>query len=160
VVKLRNGEYTPLNLHIDVDQMLEMRASIIKHTAEMFDPDIFIVDKEPLGLKREVLPAALRFQGELGQAASATAAAGVACSDTKAQLKAVVDLIAQLRAAIAAVEKAETQHFESSEKHARHIRDKLLPAMVEARRVSDTLEELIPDDVWPLPRYAEMLFVR
>ncbi|HPM23261.1 MAG TPA: glutamine synthetase III [Phycisphaerae bacterium] len=111
-------------------------------------------------LKREVLPAALRFQGELGQAASATAAAGVACSDTKAQLKAVVDLIAQLRAAIAAVEKAETQHFESSEKHARHIRDKLLPAMVEARRVSDTLEELIPDDVWPLPRYAEMLFVR
>ena len=55
VVKLRNGEYTPLNLHIDVDQTLRMRASIIRHTAEMFDPDIFIVDKEPLGLRGEVL---------------------------------------------------------------------------------------------------------
>lgn len=54
VVKLRNGEYTPLNLHIDVEQMLEMRASLILHTAEMFDPDIFIVDKEPLGLRGEV----------------------------------------------------------------------------------------------------------
>ena len=55
VVKLRNGEYTPLNLHIDVEQMLSMRASIIQHTAEAFDPDIFIVDKEPLGLRGEVL---------------------------------------------------------------------------------------------------------
>ncbi len=54
VVKLRNGEYTPLNLHIDIDQMLKMRASIIQHTAEMFDPDIFIVDKEPLGMRGEV----------------------------------------------------------------------------------------------------------
>ncbi len=55
VIKLRNGEYTALNLHIDVEQMLKMRASIIRHTAEMFDPDIFIVDKEPLGLRGEVL---------------------------------------------------------------------------------------------------------
>ena len=55
VVKLRNGEYTPLNLHIDIEQMLHMRASIIRHTAESFDPDIFIVDKEPLGLRGEVL---------------------------------------------------------------------------------------------------------
>ena len=44
--------------------------------------------------------------------------------------------------------------------HARHIRDKLLPAMAEARRVSDLLEQLIPDDLWPLPRYSEMLFVK
>jgi predicted glycosyltransferase len=33
-----------------------MRASIIRHTAEIFDPDLFIVDKEPLGLRGEVLP--------------------------------------------------------------------------------------------------------
>jgi predicted glycosyltransferase len=55
VVKTRSGEYTPLNLHIDVDQMMHMRASIIKTTAEAFDPDIFIVDKEPLGLRGEVV---------------------------------------------------------------------------------------------------------
>ncbi|HUQ73076.1 MAG TPA: glycosyltransferase, partial [Burkholderiales bacterium] len=56
VIKLRNGEYTPLNLHIDIAETLSMRASIIQHTAEMFDPDLFIVDKEPVGLRGEVLP--------------------------------------------------------------------------------------------------------
>ncbi|MSP82236.1 MAG: hypothetical protein EXQ94_04705 [Alphaproteobacteria bacterium] len=54
VVKLRNGEYTSLSLHIDIEETLAMRASIIRHTAEIFDPDIFIVDKEPLGLRGEV----------------------------------------------------------------------------------------------------------
>ena len=56
VIKLRNGEYTPLNLHLDIAETLSMRASIIQHTAEIFDPDLFIVDKEPVGLRGEVLP--------------------------------------------------------------------------------------------------------
>lgn len=55
VIKLRNGEYTPLNLHLDIAETLALRASIIQHTAEMFDPDVFIVDKEPVGLRGEVL---------------------------------------------------------------------------------------------------------
>ncbi len=54
IIKLRNGEYTSLSLHIDTEQTLAMRASIIRHTAETFDPDIFIVDKEPFGLRGEV----------------------------------------------------------------------------------------------------------
>jgi len=54
VIKLRDGAYTSLGLHIDTEQTLAMRASIIHHTAAIFDPDIFIVDKEPLGLQGEV----------------------------------------------------------------------------------------------------------
>ena len=54
MIKLRNGEYTPLNLHISPDQTLELRRDIIYHTARAFDPDLFIVDKEPLGLLGEV----------------------------------------------------------------------------------------------------------
>ena len=54
VIKLRSGKYTPLNLHIDIADTLALRASIIKHTAEIFNPDIFIVDKEPLGLHGEI----------------------------------------------------------------------------------------------------------
>jgi len=54
IIKLRNGEYTSLKLHIDTDKTLAMRSSIIRHTAEIFDPDIFLVDKEPLGLRGEV----------------------------------------------------------------------------------------------------------
>lgn len=54
VIKLRNGEYTPLERHIDLTETLSMRRSIIRHTAETFNPDIFIIDKEPMGLGGEV----------------------------------------------------------------------------------------------------------
>jgi predicted glycosyltransferase len=54
VIKLRNGEYVSLNLHIDIEETLAMRSSIIRHTADIFDPDMLIVDKEPLGLRGEV----------------------------------------------------------------------------------------------------------
>jgi predicted glycosyltransferase len=54
VIKLRNGEYTSLNLHIDIEHTLAIRASIVEHTAQIFDPHLFLVDKEPLGLRGEV----------------------------------------------------------------------------------------------------------
>jgi predicted glycosyltransferase len=53
VIKLRNGEYVSLSLHIDIEETLAMRSSIIRHTAAIFDPDLLIVDKEPLGLRGE-----------------------------------------------------------------------------------------------------------
>jgi predicted glycosyltransferase len=54
VIKLKDGEYTSLGLHIDLEQTLAMRESIIYHTAVSFKPDIFLVDKEPTGLQGEV----------------------------------------------------------------------------------------------------------
>ncbi|WP_275784483.1 glycosyltransferase family protein [Pararhizobium gei] len=54
VIKLRNGEYTSMDRHIDLHETLKMRRSLIRHTAETFQPDIFIVDKEPMGLQGEV----------------------------------------------------------------------------------------------------------
>ena len=56
VIKLYNGEYTSLSEHIDLSETLEMRRAIIRHTAAIFQPDIFIVDKEPRGLKGELEP--------------------------------------------------------------------------------------------------------
>ena len=54
VIKLRNGEYTSLKLPLAIEQTMAMRAAIIRHTAESFAPDLFLVDKEPLGLRGEV----------------------------------------------------------------------------------------------------------
>ena len=54
VIKLYNGEYTSLGLHIDIKQTLAIRASIIQHTAMAFAPDVLLVDKEPLGLQGEI----------------------------------------------------------------------------------------------------------
>ena len=54
VTKLANGEYSSLTLHLALDEVLALRESIIRHTAEAFRPDLLIVDKEPLGLRGEM----------------------------------------------------------------------------------------------------------
>jgi predicted glycosyltransferase len=54
IIKLHNGEYTSIDRHTDLHETLQMRQSIIRHTAESFQPDMFIVDKEPLGLRGEL----------------------------------------------------------------------------------------------------------
>ena len=54
VIKLQNGDYSSLNLHMDIGEVVHLRAAIIQHTAEVFRPDLFLVDKEPLGLRGEI----------------------------------------------------------------------------------------------------------
>ena len=56
VIKLRNGEYTSLSQLVDTQLTLDMRESIIRHTADIYDPHLMLVDKEPLGLRGEVKP--------------------------------------------------------------------------------------------------------
>ncbi len=56
VIKLYNGEYDSIGEHISIDEILMMRKQIIQRTAEVFRPDVFIVDKEPLGLQGELEP--------------------------------------------------------------------------------------------------------
>ena len=43
---------------------------------------------------------------------------------------------------------------------AKHLRDAVLPAMAQVRETADTLEGVVADDLWPLPTYQEMLFIR
>ncbi|MEI4488543.1 glycosyltransferase family protein [Frigidibacter sp. MR17.14] len=54
VIKLRNGEYTSLAAHTKLEDTLAMRRALIRQTAETFRPDIFITDKEPMGLHGEI----------------------------------------------------------------------------------------------------------
>jgi glutamine synthetase len=43
---------------------------------------------------------------------------------------------------------------------AHHMRDNVIPAMTAVRTIVDRLEKVLPDDLWPMPRYREMLFIR
>jgi predicted glycosyltransferase len=54
VIKLHSGEYKSMIEHIDLEETLEMRRSMIRDTARSFKPDILIVDKEPMGLQDEL----------------------------------------------------------------------------------------------------------
>ncbi len=111
-------------------------------------------------LKTKVLPAARRTQHELAETVNATKAAGLDCPECTEQLGWTIAKIGELTRAIEAIEAAEAHRAADLEQHARHMRDVLVPAMAEARSISDALEQAMPDDLWPLPTYAEMLFVR
>ncbi len=54
IIKLRSGDYVPLGRHGSIQETTVLRASLIRQTALNFAPDIFIVDKEPLGLRGEL----------------------------------------------------------------------------------------------------------
>jgi predicted glycosyltransferase len=56
MIKKTNEEYLPLAIKINPRHALDIRKNIITATAKTFQPHLFIVDKEPLGLKKEVLP--------------------------------------------------------------------------------------------------------
>lgn len=54
IIKLRSGDYVPLGAHGSIESTTALRSSIIRETALSFAPDLFIVDKEPLGLRGEL----------------------------------------------------------------------------------------------------------
>jgi predicted glycosyltransferase len=56
MIKKSNDDYQSFSIRIDQEKALSIRTNIILATAKTFQPNLFIVDKEPLGLKREVLP--------------------------------------------------------------------------------------------------------
>ena len=58
--------------------------------------------------------------------------------------------------------KAQNAELGGDEVHqkAHHMRDNVLPAMLELRKAADTLERVVADRHWPLPSYREMLFVK
>jgi glutamine synthetase len=41
-----------------------------------------------------------------------------------------------------------------------HARDQQLASMAKVREIADRLEKVVADDIWPLPKYSEILFVR
>jgi predicted glycosyltransferase len=54
IIKLRNGDYVPLDQHGSIQQMTALRSSLIDDAALHFAPDFVIIDKEPLGLRGEL----------------------------------------------------------------------------------------------------------
>jgi glutamine synthetase len=72
------------------------------------------------------------------------------------------ELTSQFTASIRALENAnlaENQPHGGLE-HANYMRDKVIPAMADVREAADRLEKIVADDLWPLPKYSEILFIK
>jgi glutamine synthetase len=109
----------------------------------------------------QILPAALKYQGELAASIKATEdVISANNSAAKAVLEQVVENVNGLYGAIEALKKvhAAAQAATSLPKSAEIYKDQVLPAMLKVREYADTLEGLVSDELWPLPKYREMLF--
>ncbi len=105
-----------------------------------------------------IFPAAMRYQGQLAETCNNLKAIG---HDYK--MVTLEDVTAKLRAMQAETDKLEKLlGHESGDtlSHAKHMCDKVLPAMSAVRGFADSLETVVADDLWPLPSYQEMLFIR
>jgi glutamine synthetase len=109
--------------------------------------------------KTLILPAALRYQSELAVIAANVKSSG-ATPDTRLLAK-VSDLVVKLEDALGGLDSAKAHHgADSVLAEAKHFCHEVLPAMLKVREVSDTLEGVVADDLWPLPTYQEMLFMK
>jgi len=97
-----------------------------------------------------ILPAAVRYLNELRP------------SGLEDLVGEVEPLIKELHFAQLKLEdaNADENHPEGAAKEALYMRDSVIPAMEDVRDVADRLEKLVADDLWPLPKYSEMLFIK
>ncbi|MGH9331668.1 MAG: glutamine synthetase III, partial [Vicinamibacterales bacterium] len=110
---------------------------------------------------RYILPAAFEYQKQVADSAAAVKAAGATSKSTSQVLDELVRLIDDFRARTEKLAKlVEHESNGSSESHARHFRDHVVPAMADLREAGDKLETIIPHGLWPLPTYREMLFIK
>jgi len=111
---------------------------------------------------RQILPAALRYQGEIALSIAQLKAAGItAPAGQVTLLNELTNTIEDLQKGITSLTKATADHSgENSMAHAKHSRDVIIPAMNAVRAAGDKLEGIVADDLWPLPTYQEMLFIK
>lgn len=109
-----------------------------------------------------VLPAALRQQ-EVSARSLAAARAADPALDLGPQEAALRRLSATINELILATDEltavsAENGHGGVAD-HAAAMRDSVIPAMNRTRAACDDLETMVDDELWPLPKYREMLFI-
>ncbi|MEM7681336.1 MAG: glutamine synthetase III [Planctomycetota bacterium] len=107
-----------------------------------------------------IFPAAIRYQSELASALANLKAVGVepdhdTLSEVTALVKKLQDSVAELKAL-----KEKEHTTKGPEKHCNFACQQVLPKMLEVRECVDALEAIVADDLWPLPTYQEMLFIR
>ena len=109
---------------------------------------------------RYVLPAALEYLKQVGQSVAAVKAAGGKTVEGRKLLDRMTRLTDDFKKRTDKLEAALSHGGGSAEKHAKHFRDAVIPAMVALRETSDALESTIPHELWPLATYREMLFIK
>ncbi len=139
------------------DRELESRLDIY---LEQYCKTVRVEALQTLEMARTLIfPAAIRYQNELASTCANLKLVGYEFdTDTLDQ---VTELVKCLQRSITSLAKAVAHHCaDGLQAEAAHFCDEVLPAMTSVRKYADELETWVADDLWPLPTYQEMLFIK
>jgi glutamine synthetase len=113
----------------------------------------------------QILPSALDYSNKLISNIKGLKEIGIAASGSKAQKEIVTDIVNRINAVKTGVDKlnaalAGAHKSKSVSDEAKYYCDKVKPLFDDIRDNIDSLELLVEDTSWPLPKYREMLFMR
>jgi glutamine synthetase len=109
--------------------------------------------------KTMIYPAAVRYLSGLASAIANAKSIGIEMETATAQK--VASLIELMMASVSKLSDALDQHdFDGVEAHMQHCAQTIRPLMDQVREYADGLEAEVADDLWPLPTYQEMLFLK
>ena len=109
---------------------------------------------------RYILPAGLEYQRRVAESVTAAKSAGSVSKEGKRLLDRIVKLIDQFRVETDKLADSLEHTSTSTEKHAKYMRDAVVTKMATVRELGDQIELLVPHELWPLPTYREMLFIK
>ncbi len=145
------GVYSKVELHSREEILLENYTKTVHIEAETAS----------LMAHTMILPAALKYQTIVAAAVNSAKTAGFESPEQDDLLKELVNAAGEFRKAALTLDAAlDNAPHGKALAAAKYQCDTILPAMAELRRWGDLLETLVDDDIWPLPTYREMLFIR
>ena len=154
------------NIDVFERQNVLSKAELAARTEILFEAYSMQINIEAVTMlqiaKRQILPASIEYSGRLAATVSSIDSVGVSVAAPKAMLERVCGLVASLDGCVKKLEKATCLAAKEADylKKAELYRDTVVKAMEDTRRVSDELETIVDAELWPLPTYAEMLFLR
>ena len=113
-------------------------------------------------VNRQILPAVSKFAGVLADSVNSVKKAGIECSAQIAMLKSVCKHFDELKDNTEKLSEtlAKSASLGVTLEKARAYNQKVVPAMQDVRKFADSLEMIVDSETWPIPTYAEMLFMK
>jgi glutamine synthetase len=108
----------------------------------------------------QILPAALEHQRRMAEAVVTTQQAGLDAGATAGVLREFIQLVDQFRERTAEVDRLSAHQEADPMRHAAQISKRLKPAMARLRETGDLIQTQVAADLWPLPTYRDLLFLK
>lgn len=135
-------------------------ASRFEVYAEQYVLTIEMEAKLVIGMANtRIYPATVAYLDSLSSAATNLSKLNITISHNS-----IDEIVVETDAMMASVGKLKealsVEEFASAEAHMNHCAKVLCPLMLEVRSHADALELVVSDELWPLPKYQEMLFIK